>query len=154
RGLEVALGEPDVVRSEEPVGEGVGQVAAVPAVPGRQGRLLEDAQAQADLALVLLVVDGDPDPLRPGEVPIPGEAADPLIVATEAVNLAHGRPAPRRVSADPETSPRSPIPPSYTGASPVSMPRSPGRRARRGDDPAGPSRWSPGAVDLADLRGS
>jgi hypothetical protein len=97
RRLEIARGEADVLGATQPVGERVGQVAPVPAVPCRHGRLLEQSNLQPELPLVLLVVHGDPDPLRSGEVPVPGHSTDSLVILAQRLNSSHGRVAPLRV---------------------------------------------------------
>src|SRR5947209_15233915 len=43
-------------------------------------------QPDPQLSLVLLVVDGKPDPLRTGDVAIPGGFAEPLVVLLEKFN--------------------------------------------------------------------
>ena len=99
RRLEVALGVAGVVRAAQPVGEGVGQVDGRPWWPAWMRRLLEQPQPEPQLPLVFLVVDGEPDPLRAGDVAVPRVFAESLVVLLEEVNPAHGTPSPPGASA-------------------------------------------------------
>src|SRR5208337_3413330 len=93
RRLEVTQSVIRIRRTAKPIGKGVCQVNGLPAMSRLVGCLLEEADPEPQLPLVFLVVDGDPHPLRPCELLIPGKAAKSLVILAKLVDPAHPRPS-------------------------------------------------------------
>ena len=75
-GLEVALA---VLRARHPLGEGPGQVALDPAMPGLLGRQFEKSHARSQAPLVSLVVDDEHGALRACQVLLPRQRDETLV---------------------------------------------------------------------------